>query len=174
MQLTTRSKVLIGLAVLVTGYVLFGPGDAPPAEPAKGAHQKRAQLPGHVVAAPAGALQSLAALAHRVTGSRAADALFASHSWYVAPPPPPAAIKTRPVAPPKPVAPPLPFSYMGSYAPQGAPAVFFLTRGDRVYDVHVGDTLDDTYYVSAFANGVLTLTYKPLNEQQQLITEGTP
>jgi len=32
----------------------------------------------------------------------------------------------------------------GHYAPSGAKPVFFLTQGDRVYDVHIGDTLDNT------------------------------
>jgi len=59
----------------------------------------------------------------------------------------------KPEPPPKPVAPPLPFTYMGSYAPNGAKPVFFLTQGDRVYDVHIGDTLDGTYSVDAFNNG---------------------
>jgi hypothetical protein len=81
---------------------------------------------------------------------------------------------SEPVVPPKPVAPPLPFTYMGSYAPNGAKPVFFLTQGDRVYDVHIGDTLDGTYSVDAFNNGTLVFTYKPLNQQQQLTTGGAP
>ena len=52
----------------------------------------------------------------------------------------------------------------------GQPMVIFLTNGDRVYDVHVGDTLDNTYSIDSFSNGRLVLTYKPLNEQQQLTT----
>ena len=82
--------------------------------------------------------------------------------------------KVKPEPPPKPVAPPLPFTYMGSYAPNGAKPVFFLTQGDRVYDVHIGDTLDGTYSVDAFNNGALVFTYKPLNQQQQLTTGGAP
>src|SRR5437762_1898111 len=112
--------------------------------------------------------------ATRVVHPTAAGALFAAHSWYVAPPPPPVAMVSEPVAPPKPVAPPLPFTYMGSYAPSGAKPVFFLTQGDRVYDVHIGDTLDKTYTVDAFTNGALVFTYKPLNQQQQLMTGGAP
>jgi hypothetical protein len=37
-----------------------------------------------------------------------------------------------------------------------------------VFDVHIGDTIDNTYSVDGVANGVLTLTYKPLNIQQTL------
>src|SRR5437879_5975045 len=120
-------------------------------------------------------------LAPRARASRGrADcrgALFATHSWYVPPPPPPPppTVAAEPVEPAKPVAPPLPFTYMGSYAPNGANPVFFLTQGDRVYDVHVGDTLEGgTYSVDAFTNGALIFTYKPLNQQQQLITGGAP
>jgi len=72
------------------------------------------------------------------------------------------------VAPPPPTAPPLPFTVMGSYARPGEATVFFFTRGDRVFDVHVGDTIDNIYSVDRFANGQLTLTYKPLNIQQTL------
>jgi hypothetical protein len=70
-----------------------------------------------------------------------------------------------------PTAPPLPFKYMGSYAPDGEATVFFLTRADRVYDVRVGETVDDTYSVDGYNGSQLLLTYKPLNIQQQLNAE---
>jgi hypothetical protein len=63
---------------------------------------------------------------------------------------------------------------MGSYAPDGAAPVFFLTRADRVYDVRIGDTLDSTYSVDGFNGGRLLLTYKPLNIQQQLTAGENP
>jgi hypothetical protein len=63
---------------------------------------------------------------------------------------------------------------MGSYTPDGAAPVFFLTRGDRVYNVKIGDTLDNTYLVDSLSNGQLVLTYKPLDIKQQLAVEGTP
>jgi hypothetical protein len=63
---------------------------------------------------------------------------------------------------------------MGSYAPAGGAAVVFLTRGDVVYDVRVGDTLDNTYSVDKLEGGQLYLTYKPLNIQQQLNAGGSP
>jgi len=46
--------------------------------------------------------------------------------------------------------------------------VFYLTVGDRVYDVKVGDTLDNTYSVDAVQGGQLLLTYLPLKIQQTL------
>ncbi|TLY73009.1 MAG: hypothetical protein E6K49_14925 [Gammaproteobacteria bacterium] len=70
------------------------------------------------------------------------------------------------------MAPPLPFTYIGSYTPDGATPVFFLTQGDRVYDVHVGDELDKVYHVDGLNNGQLVFTYKPLNVQQSITITG--
>ena len=178
LNLTRRGKWLTGFAALIAAYVMFGPKDSDSVEPtrtttrAAATHETRTA--GSVSAPMA---HSLLALAHRVAEQTAAGALFATHSWYVPPPapPPPPTVAADPVEPPKPVAPPLPFTYMGSYAPNGANPVFFLTQGDRVYDVHVGDTLEGgTYSVDAFTNGALIFTYKPLKQQQQLITGGAP
>jgi hypothetical protein len=175
MNLTTRGKWLTGVAVLVTGYVVFGPKDSDSVEPARAGASPAAHAPHAATGSSAPVARSLLALAHRVVEQSASGSLFAAHSWYVAPPsPPPVAFSTAPVELPKPVAPPLPFTYMGSYAPDGGALVFFLTQGDRVYDVHIGDTLDGTYTVDSFNNGQLVFTYKPLNTQQQLITGGAP
>ena len=176
MNLSKRGKWLTGIAALIAAYVVFGPKDSDSVEPAKAASRPTAHTT-HAVTSTVSVpvARSLLALAHRVVDPAAAGALFATHSWYVAPPPPPpVAMVSEPVVAPKPVAPPLPFTYMGSYAPNGAKPVFFLTQGDRVYDVHIGDTLDGTYSVDAFNNGALVFTYKPLNQQQQLTTGGAP
>jgi hypothetical protein len=82
------------------------------------------------------------------------------------PPPPPAPVVYQP--PPAPTAPPLPFAFMGSYRTQGGGAVYYLTAGDRVYDVKVGDTLDNTYSVDGVRSGQLLLTYMPLKIQQSI------
>lgn len=175
MNLTTRGKWLTGIAALVAGYVVFGPKDSDSVEPSRAAASPAAHAQHVATVASPPVARSLLALAHRVVEQSASGSLFAAHSWYVAPPPPATvAASTAPAAPAKPVAPPLPFTYMGSYAPDGAPPVFFLTQGDRVYDVHIGDTLDGTYTVDSFNNGQLVFTYKPLNTQQQLMTGGAP
>ncbi len=102
-----------------------------------------------------------------MTESKAVESLFHTQSWYVAPPPPPPAPVVV-VKPPPPTAPPLPFTVMGSYAHPGDATVYFLTREDRVFDVHIGDTIDNIYSVDGAANGQLLFTYKPLNIQQSL------
>jgi len=173
-NLTKRGKWLTGIAALIAAYVVFGPKDSDSVEPAKATARPAAREAHPAAQLSAPIAHSLLALAHRVVEASSAGALFASHSWYVAPPPPPPPPPAVEAPPPPPTAPPLPFTYMGSYAPDGQAPVFFLTRADKVYDVHVGDTLDDTYHIDSFANGQLVFTYLPLNQQQPLTTGVTP
>jgi hypothetical protein len=178
MKAKTRTNALIATALAIAAYVVFGPTDAPIAEvarhsqPLPGGREPQAR-----VAPRQSTMHSLLLLAHRVSNSVEAGALFATHSWYEPPPPPPSPppsmATTESLTPPLPTAPPLPFSYMGTFKPDGAPPVFFLTRGDRVYDVHVGDTLDNIYSIDGFNGSQLLLTYKPLNIQQQMAVGGT-
>jgi hypothetical protein len=42
-----------------------------------------------------------------------------------------------------------------------------------VFDVRVGDTIDNTYSVDSASESQLLLTYKPLNIQQALILGGS-
>ena len=176
MNLTRRGKWLIGSAALIAAWVAFGPKEPDAVEPARASSVTTAHTSRAAAAATAVPVaRSLLQVAHRVADATASGSLFATHSWYVPPPPPPPApVVTAPVVPPKPTAPPLPFSFMGSYTPNGSPEVFFLTNGDKVYDVHVGDTIDNTYTIDSFNNGQLVFTYKPLNQQQQLSTGGAP
>jgi hypothetical protein len=177
MKLTLRTKLLVGAAALIGAYIIFSPAES---VTAVGERQTeyvpagtRARAP-QAAAHGAGAAQALALFAHRVADETAAGALFAAHSWYVAPPPPPPPPPSAAsLVPPKPTAPPLPYQFMGSYTPEGEAPVVFLMRGDVVYDVHVGDTLENTYSVDKLDGGQLYLTYKPLNIQQQLSAGGS-
>ena len=109
------------------------------------------------------------AAAERTVDATNAGALFAPKSWYVAPPPAPVPPPPPPVAP---TAPPLPYTFMGSYTETGQDTVYFLSSGDRVYDVRVGDTLDQTYSVDSVEDGALVFTYKPLRTRQVLALGG--
>ncbi|HZC87155.1 MAG TPA: hypothetical protein VE266_09195 [Steroidobacteraceae bacterium] len=175
MNLTTRSKWLTGVAAAVAAWVFFGPKDSDPTDATAGSTHAAA----HPSRATAGATAARTArraphtVGERVADATAAGALFAAHSWYVAPPPPPPVVDAPPAPPPKPTAPPLPFKFIGSYTPDGEKTVFFLSAGDKVHDVHIGDTVDNTYSVDSYNNGQLVLTYKPLNQQQQLQLTGT-
>jgi hypothetical protein len=172
-KLTTQGKWLTGIAAAVAGWVFFGPHDSDSVEATEGStHPAKHVAQKATSAAPRRIEASLQSLAQRVADPAAAGALFATHSWYVAPPPPPPPPPAGPVEPPKPVAPPLPYQFLGTYTPDGQPPVYLLSNGDRVYDVHLGDTLDKVYSVDRINNGQLVLTYKPLNIQQQLSLTG--
>jgi hypothetical protein len=174
MGISLRTRILLGVAVAVAAYVLMGPADEQTVEAAN----SRSDQPAHVrttkiVSHHRTPSEMLYALAHRVSDASSSDALFAAHSWYTPPPPPPPApppvlTAAQQAALQAPVAPPLPFTYIGSYTAEGAEPVFFLTQGDRVYNVRVGDNLNDTYSVDSFTNGQLVMTYRPLKIQQQL------
>jgi hypothetical protein len=115
----------------------------------------------------------LTRLAHRTSNPKTPEALFATHSWYVAPPPPPPPPPAAPVAPPAPTAPPLPFTLLGSYSAQGDQMTYFLSRGDRIYDVKLGDEIDAEYTLIEANGSNLIFNYKPLNSRQSLAIGGT-
>ncbi|MCC2956584.1 hypothetical protein LK542_13270, partial [Massilia sp. IC2-477] len=68
---------------------------------------------------------------------------------------------------PAPTAPPLPFTFIGKSLQDGAWEIY-LARGDRTYLVRENTVIDGTYRVDAVRPPVLTLTYLPLNQVQQL------
>ena len=182
MVLTKRFKLLCAAAAAIAIYLLFSAPDASTTTtntstvPSRSGSERESAAPARRnVSSTSGpdASALLARLSRRVSDGKAAPALFHSQSWYVAPPPPPSAPYVAPPPPPAPTAPPLPFTVMGSYAHPGDVIVYFLTRGDRVFDVHVGDTIDHTYSVDGAANGQLLFTYLPLKIQQTLAVGGS-
>jgi hypothetical protein len=173
-KITLRTKALIGIAVVCVGYIVLMPDASQTIEPT---HGTSTSSPGATPAsraihpAPAGrkspVMNASFGPSDRVVKDTAAASLFSAHSWYVAPPPPPPApVVYQP--PPAPTAPPLPFAFMGSFRTDGGGAIYYLTAGDRVYDVKVGDTLDNTYSVDGIKSGQMLLTYMPLKIQQSL------
>ncbi|MCC7701271.1 hypothetical protein IGS59_03395 [Janthinobacterium sp. GW460P] len=93
-----------------------------------------------------------------------AGAVFQSQNWN---PPPPKVVAVAPPPPPPPMAPPLPFVYLGKAAADGAWEVF-LSRADKTYIVRANTVIDGAYKVVTIAPPVMTLTYLPLNQVQQL------
>jgi hypothetical protein len=183
-KITLRTKALIGIAVACAGYIVLMPDASQTIEPthagtpSRGAGAPHSSAPGtaapdshSIHPAQAGrkspVMNASFGPSERIVKDTAAASLFSPQSWYVAPPPPPPApVVYQP--PPAPTAPPLPFAFMGSYRTQGGGAVYYLTAGDRVYDVKVGDTLDNTYSVDGVKSGQLLLTYMPLKIQQSI------
>ena len=97
-------------------------------------------------------------------GATAPAHAFASHDWT---PPAPPAPPPQPIVPAPPIAPPLPFIYLGKVAANGEWEVF-LARGEQTLMVRRALMIDGVYRVDAIAPPVLTLTYLPLNQIQQL------
>lgn len=91
--------------------------------------------------------------------------LFASQSW--APPPPKIVPPPPPPPAPPPTAPPLPFTYVGKQISDGQWSVF-LARGDTTFIATAGAVLDNRYRVDSVAPPIMTLTYLPLKQVQQL------
>lgn len=92
-------------------------------------------------------------------------AVFGRQDW-TPPPPPPSPAQAAP-PPPPPSAPPLPFTFIGKSLQEGRWEIF-LARGDRTYLVREAAVIEGTYRVDAIRPPVLTLTYLPLNQVQQL------
>lgn len=156
-----RIRPLLAVAaVLVAGLVFMAPdGPAgPPAGESPAPARTSAATGGSKASTPPG-LPARAAAAEEFVN------VFASHSWYVPPPPRPA---PPPAAAPRPTAPPLPFTFLGSYVEAGAAQVYYLVKGDRVYDVKIGDVVDNTYRIEAVEGESLVLTFLPLNQRQTL------
>ena len=167
-KVTLRTKVLIGAALACAGWIILMPDTSKTVEAVRGA---AADPSTHAAkAAPAGRrppiMSASFGMSDRIVKDTTAASLFLTQSWYVAPPAPPAPMVVQ--APSAPTAPPLPFAYMGTYRPEGAVPTYFLTSGDRVYDVKIGDTLDNTYSVDGVRSGQMLLTYIPLKIQQSL------
>jgi Tfp pilus assembly protein PilO len=109
----------------------------------------------------------------RVVAPTHAAALFAAHSWYVAPPPKPKPPPPAEPPPPEPVAPAFPYTFVGRFAAGGDTPAFSLARGDRLIDAHVGDLLDGVYKFESASEGELVFTYLPLNVHQTLTLGGS-
>jgi hypothetical protein len=92
------------------------------------------------------------------------EGVFAGQNWNPPPPPPPPPSNTPP---PPPMAPPMPFTYIGKALADGAWEVF-LSRGDKTYSVRNQTVIDGVYRVEKIAPPLMSLTYMPLNQQQQM------
>jgi hypothetical protein len=171
----SRRRLALGLALLVlaalgalvaTGSIGLPEAGSATAAPARQASQRAGSTGAERERAPAPlGPPEPRPTSDRVVAPTHVAALFARHSWYVAPPPKP---PPPPPPPPEPRAPPFPYTFVGSFAPAGDPPVYFLKRGDRVIDAHVGDKLDGVYQLESAARGQLVFVYLPLDVRQTL------
>ncbi|NVI84681.1 hypothetical protein [Janthinobacterium sp. BJB401] len=170
--MTPRHRLMLAGVLGAGALLLFGERQ-PVAEVAEAV--ERAVAPARHAAARAPAAQpAILALLPRSEvageegetfgGADGAAAVFQSQNWN---PPPPKIVAVAPPPPPPPMAPPLPFVYLGKAAADGAWEVF-LSRADKTYIVRAHTVIDGAYKVVTIAPPVMTLTYLPLNQVQQL------
>jgi hypothetical protein len=172
--------IAMGAALLLAaGLVVFGdnaPEDAvaePVERAAPASAPARAAMPAAPASSAASAMSDSAVLRllprDTLIGGddrfgAGGNALFARQDWTPPPPPP---SNEPPPPPPPPTAPPLPFTFIGKSLQDGTWEVY-LARGDRTYLVRDQTTIDGTYRVDAIRPPVLTLTYLPLSQVQQI------
>src|SRR6267378_347457 len=89
--------------------------------------------------------------------------LFSSRSWQ----PPAPNISTAPHVPPAPTAPPMPYRYAGKLVQGGRQSVL-LSKGDRVFPINEGETLDGGYRVESMGETQVTLMYLPLAHEERI------
>ena len=91
----------------------------------------------------------------------AGSGLFGRQDWTPPQPPP------KPAPPPPPSAPPLPFTVIGKSLEDGKWEVY-LASGQNTHIAHEGAVLDGAWRIERIAPPLMTLTYLPLNQVQQL------
>jgi len=88
---------------------------------------------------------------------------------FGAPPPPPQPVATASAnAPVVEVAPPMPYRFAGRVR-KGGEDEFLLTKGDLVFPVKEGDTIDGTYKVVAVKPDGIELLYLPLGTTERIM-----
>jgi len=98
---------------------------------------------------------------------------FAPKGWTPPPPPPPPpAPVPPPPPPPPPTAPPVPFKFIGQIEDKTAKPAAFITKGEALLVVHVGDVLENTYRVESFSPAQVVVTYLPLQQRQTIAISG--
>ncbi|MDF3839571.1 hypothetical protein P3W85_42535 [Cupriavidus basilensis] len=130
------------------------------------------------VAASESAADAVAAIAprERLASLRAplspdtANDPFSVSSWL--PPPPPPAPPPPALPPAAPTAPPLPFGYVGALGADAAKEQVFLSSGERLLIVSLGDVIDGQYRLESITATGVTFTYLPLNVKQVMSTQG--
>ena len=115
------------------------------------------------------ASERFAALPSRDAIGKSQGELFGSRSWA----PPPSVASRRSVAPvpEKPTAPPIPYRIAGQIVAADGMRVV-LSKGDRVFEVRRGETLDEGFRVDAISPHSVTFTYVPLGLSQELQVAG--
>lgn len=109
----------------------------------------------------AGSNSSQVALPERPHLGESRTGLFSSHSWQPRAPIPTASVLSAPTAPP------MPYRYAGKVV-QGGRLSVLLSKGDTVFPIKEGQTLDGAYRVESIGETQITLTYLPLKHKETI------
>ncbi len=157
MRRPPRIAVLIALLAGAAAWVaidLRGPAAPPSAKaPASGASQDPERA-----AAPASEAKQPGIPARSALGRIAADP-FSAQSWL--PRRKPAVVS----APPDPVTPPLPYRFAGQFHRESGIEVY-VARGEEIFPVKEGDTLDGQYKVDSVSATEVSFIYLPTGARQ--------
>jgi hypothetical protein len=149
-----RKLLLIGAVLSTVALVAYEPArdEASKSEP-RGS------------AAPAGAARGKASEGLQVPERRA---LGTVRGELFGAPPAPQPVASAPSAPAVAVAPPVPYRFAGRVR-KGAEEEFLLSKGDLIFPVKEGETLDGTYRVVAVKADGIELLYLPLGTTERII-----
>jgi hypothetical protein len=157
MRVRMRRFLLFGGLAAIVGYLLL---DQPAKSPGLAVAQGEPAEPRAATkAAPPERLE----LPERRGLARTRSELFG------APPPPPAPVKKAQPAPvaAAPVAPPVPYRFAGKVL-KGSEQEVLVSKGDLVFPVKVGDTLDGMYRVESISAERIELLYLPLGTRDRI------
>ena len=155
MRARMRKTVLVAVLAGTLGFVVF---DSATLEPTTRPASTFSSDP-HRVEVPAVPL----ALPERSRLGALRTPLFSSRSWQ----PPAPKISTAPPVPPAPTPPPMPYRYAGKLVQAGQQSVL-LAKGDRVFPINEGETLDGAYRVESIGETQVTLMYLPLAHEEHI------
>lgn len=160
-----KKRILLWLAAAGVGAAALAqlsPAESPVSEPA------RAKESASAASGPAS--ERFASLPLREAIGKARGELFGPRSWQPAAP----KVARRPEVqePARPSAPPMPYRVAGQVVSEKGMRVV-LAKGDRVFEVRQGETLQDGYRVESISPHAVTFVYTPLGLKQELAVAGT-
>lgn len=154
MRAGLRKLLLFGALAAVVGLLLYDK----PAKKAEVAFAKADRASQR--ASSANSAEALR-LPERQGLARARGELFG------APPPPPQQAAPAPAAAPVPVSPPVPYRFAGKLL-KGSEEEVLVSKGEIVFPVKPGDTLDGTYRVESIGPERIELVYLPLGSRDRI------
>jgi hypothetical protein len=159
-----KKRILLWLGAAGVGAAALAqlsPAESPVSEPA------RARQSTPAVTGPAS--ERFASLPLREAIGKARGELFGPRSWE----PAAKSVPRRPgaQAPEQPVAPPIPYRVAGQVVSENGMRVV-LAKGDRVFEVRQGETLEGGFRVETIEPHSVTFLYVPLGLKQELAVAG--